>query len=389
MVLDINSKDYNNLKTNYSDQNIINRLQGSEFLIDDSSSVPFDIIPNSIINSSGVVTPSLPPSGNSSRNSAWAEAGWYWILRRVHGRAEGITISGSFSATINEVIYDTNNISVDYEIDYDSYYSEDEIILDNNYLSNQFIYNAIRNGTYLVNKDVNNNRVPQILDNSNFDINTGSVYAQFLWANKESSYRVNLTSSISINNIVVNTLTGETTVTINFRLPLWYGYNIYKTWVTNSEFKNYLNVLNKITFKVRANTINTTENSFDYGDFAEDPYALESNEFLQYQNGEPLEDRMSYNVSQDIFEKTERNRMLVSFNLFRLDKLDWDGNGNLRFIRSRDRIKIKDELGNYLGAYYDDSGNEIIPEFEVVRANGKWDGKFYKEIIAKQVFTYS
>ena len=54
--------------------------------------------------------------------------------------------------------------------------------------------------------------------------------------------------------------------------------------------------------------------------------------------------------------------MLVSFNLFRLDKLDWDGDGNVRFIRSRDRIKIKDELGNYLGVYYDDGGNEIIPE---------------------------
>ena len=64
--------------------------------------------------------------------------------------------------------------------------------------------------------------------------------------------------------------------------------------------------------------------------------------------------------------------------------MTWDGDGNLRFIRSRDRIKIKDELGNYLGAYYDDSGNEIIPEFEVIRANGKWDGKFYKEIIANK-----
>ena len=144
-----------------------------------------------------------------------------------------------------------------------------------------------------------------------------------------------------------------------------------------------------INFKVRANTISVNENTFDYGNFDEEPYALESNEFLQYENGESVEDRMSYNVSQEIFEKTERNRMLVSFNLFRLDKLDWDGDGNLRFIRSRDRIKIKDELGNYLGVYYDDSGNEIIPEFEVIRANGKWDGKFYKEIVAKQVFTES
>lgn len=386
MVLEISSKDYNNLRTDYSDQNIISRVQGTEFLIDDASVVNFDIIPNSLIDSSGTIIPSLPPSGNPNINFAWAEAGWYFITRRVHGRAEGITISGSFSAKINEVIYDANNISVDYEIDYDSYYSENEIILSNNYKSNQFVYNAIRSNAYLVNKDEHGNRIPQILNNSNFDMNTGSVYAQFLWANKESSYRVNLTSNISVSNIVVNTLTGETTVTINFRLPLWYGYNIYKTWVTNSEFKNYLNVLNKIKFRVRANTINVTENTFDYGDFAEDPYALESNEFLQYQNGEPLEDRMSYNVSQEIFEKTERNRMLVSFNLFRLDKLDWGGDGNLRFIRSRDRIKIKDELGNYLGVYYDSSGNEIIPEFEVVRANGKWDGKFYKEIIAKQVY---
>ena len=52
-----------------------------------------------------------------------------------------------------------------------------------------------------------------------------------------------------------------------------------------------------------ANTINVNESSFDYGNFNEEPYALESNEFLQYENGEPVEDRMSYNVSQEIFEK--------------------------------------------------------------------------------------
>ena len=36
-------------------------------------------------------------------------------------RAEGASITGTISATIEEVIYDKNSISVDFQIDYDTY----------------------------------------------------------------------------------------------------------------------------------------------------------------------------------------------------------------------------------------------------------------------------
>lgn len=396
MVLDINSKDYNNLRTDYSDPNIINRVQGSEFLIDDAGVVDF-YFNNNPSQKEYVITPSYvenKPNISLLNYDFWQ--GWGLFAGKDEGlgiRAEGASITGTISATIEEVIYDKNSISVDFQIDYDTYKFGGGLLFNDfifdytNIGSNVFHYHKIINNNNLQNKDSSDNRVSQILDNSIFERKPAKThYAK--WGLNENK-TVSVDSGLNINITNINVLpAGQTQVTFEYRIPIWYGWNEFDCpWHgLSASYQYYLNVVRLINFKVRANTISVNENTFDYGNFNEEPYALESNEFLQYTNGEPIEDRMSYETSQEIFEKTERNRMLVSFNLFRLDKLDWDGDGNLRFIRSRDRIKIKDELGNYLGAYYDDSGNEIIPEFEVIRANGKWDGKFYKEIVAKQVY---
>lgn len=400
MVLEISSKDYNNLRTDYSDPNIINRVQGSEFLIDDASVVDFYFNNNPSQKEYAISVPiSLNTNelkyysyslGKSGANIQENQVVW--------GREEFATISGTFSAKIDQVVF-SDSISIEYDIDYDSYQkTEKDLINSSNYKQLQYVFNSINNLSNMINKDESDNRIPQVINNSTIFNGFRDGYIYYEWRTGFLGRIVNkngilftgsvpgVSTDIKITSIDKNEL-GETLINVSYSICVWYGYTKYQKGSNPEEWENLLRVARSIKFKVRANTINTTENTFDYGDSNEDPYALESNEFLQYQNGEPLEDRMSYETAQEIFEKTERNRMLVSFNLFRLDKLDWDGDGNLRFIRSRDRIKIKDELGNYLGIYYDSSGNEIIPEFEVVRANGKWDGKFYKEIIAKQVFT--
>ena len=383
MVLDINSKDYNNLRTDYSDPNIIGRVQGSEFLIDDASVVNFYFDGNPSITTK-TITPIY-----TNQITRFGEARIFLLgFPYMFARSEVFFTSGYLSAEIDEVIYDKNSISIDYEIDYDTYKTSSRLIDGSNYNISVSAFSSLRNNNNLQNKDSGGNRTPQVLQNELYAHPKAVIdYAQFGFSTaKIDAYANFVLTQFNVENITVDNLTGKTTVLIKYALPIWYGWNDYREQLFANRLDNWLNVVRTFGIKIRANTINVVESAFDYGNLNEEPYALESNEFLQYTNGEPIEDRMSYETAQEIFEKTERNRMLVSFNLFRLDKLDWDGDGNLRYIRSRDRIKIKDELGNYLGAYYDDSGNEIIPEFEIIGANGKWDGKFYKEIIAKQVY---
>ena len=388
MVLELNSTDYKNLKTNYSEPNIISRISGNEYLIDNASVTNFYFDGN-VANLTKTITPTysnlITRFGSGTLSTIFTLG-----LPFRWGRSEVLFISGDLTAEINDVIYDKNSISINYELDYDTYKkSQMDFINGGNYNINGIsAFSSIRTNEYLQNKDGGGIRQPQTTSNNLFPHPKAILdYAQFGFTTAISEIYCNFVATqFTIKNIVVDSINGKTTVTFHYAIPVWYGWNYYREQLFANVWDNNLNVVKTITLSVQANTINITENDFEYGNINEEPYSLESNEFLQYMNGDDEEDKLSYDIAQEIFTKTEKNRMIVTFDLHRLERYAFDGGTDTRYISSRDRIKIKDELGNYIGQYYDSSGTLIVPEFEVIRANGKWDGRFYKEIVAKEVY---
>ena len=114
---------------------------------------------------------------------------------------------------------------------------------------------------------------------------------------------------------------------------------------------------------------------------------------MQYEENAPYNIRQSYLSSQKILDGASKNRMIVSFDLLNCTPRQFEQNGTdingvptyeTRQLKTGDLIKLKDPNNNFLGEYYDDSGNLIIPYFEIISYHGRWDGAFHAEIICKQ-----
>jgi hypothetical protein len=383
----LTGKDYKNFSTSFSDLNIIRKISGEEYLIENTSVVGLDINSSSTITSAGIVDITYPLSSyNLSFNTAKTSN----LFNSGYGRKELAFISGSFTAHTNSVIYDTKSFGVSVSINYNKYHkNSNSIITSSNYKSMSLVYEAIRTSNNLSQSSI---VVENSLPNQNSKMWNRMLGASFIVTSYNELSCNNIQNVGSPVIVSVSVLNG-TTIQINYKILVWSGYNNVNNYGVTINNDMFLDVANSITFKVQGNSITISKNEFNYVNedsqsFNTDtPYVLESNELMQYTLGQSVEDRVSYDVSQEVFDSTYVNKQLLSFDLLNVVDYEFGSGENIerRKLQAKDKVKIKNENGEFVGVYNDENGNEVVPYFEIIKVKNVWDGNFYKKIVCKQV----
>lgn len=424
----IDASQYSNLKITYSEKNNIDNVKGKEYYINGISIIDFSFEQgNVLVDESGKTeinytehtdTGEIPNTsfskinGNAIPNGSITSTQDYKIISLnnvlFYLRAEDYQLSGTFRAKTDRAILDVNSISVSCEITYDTYKYEinnqKEQPISKNYA------NSSLNPSYeFIRKPKNKQNVYEIDGKNETQIQTTkiripsdvSVFRDIVLGFIQTDAYIT-DKNISMCDLskprIINTDDGYTTVEVDFKISIWSAYNEARVthWGFFDEhyFKYILNNVTSIQFKVQANGINTSTNEFKYGDGKYKEYELESNELMQYTENQSYNTRQSYITSQKMLDKTKINRMIVSFDLLKCDRIveeviregtdNEERIVNHNYLDTGDLIKIKDQNDNFIGQYYDESGNLVIPYFEIISRHGRWDGTFHFELICKQ-----
>ena len=394
MAITLTGNDYADLLISYSDLNIISDLSGSEYNITTAETTNFDIIENEIVSNEGVVTPTY------SKGFVHPS---YGFVDRVVGydayiRAEAAQVRGTIRASIDSPILDVNNIAVSCSIDYDTYKKEGEFINSSNFSSYESVYIDLMDNQYLVNKDDDGNRTSQKLEDNQFlpvkKASAKSVALGIIEVSKNEAEYPSYTNYISRPKLISTTEDGSV-VEFSFNICKYYGYNQDEIRLFGATRENYLNVINTIKFSIQAQTIEANENKFVKSSLESNiktkEYEMESNELLQYDLQEPEDDRLSTKLANKIFKKTDINRQIISFKLLKNKKYEFQDGDNVveRYLDVGDEIYIKDELGEYVGLYYDKYGVQIRPKYEIISYEPEWEGVYVVNIEAKQIYETS
>jgi len=108
---------------------------------------------------------------------------------------------------------------------------------------------------------------------------------------------------------------------------------------------------------------------------------LQTNELMQ----SPINNAsLSFSgIAQEIINAYKTDRLIATFDLINNRKYEIDG--ETRYLRAGDRIKIKDLEGKYLSSSSETSNESVGNDFEIIKANYKYDGFYYREIVAKEI----
>lgn len=108
---------------------------------------------------------------------------------------------------------------------------------------------------------------------------------------------------------------------------------------------------------------------------------LQTNELMQ----SPINNAsLSFSgIAQEIINAYKTDRLIATFDLINNRKYEIDG--ETRYLRAGDRIKIKDFEGKYLSSSSETSNESVGNDFEIIKANSKYDGFYYREIVAKEI----
>lgn len=441
----IDGTQYTNLQTTYSEKNNIDNVKGKEYRILGTEIIDFNIQQDSYIDSSGVVeihyadhpdgttisTPTFTginsvefPYDNLRLSFDTLEARLLWGAN-VYARKEGLVLSGSFIATTESAIQDINSIAVTCQIDYNTYHRTIDTANPNDLLINQSnlrsnskqnpVFEMIRTMEYLQNKTENEGETTINTQTTESALDTqyitsiaglsplGAIDQSIDLSSSLGQFKVSTTTPLSKLDTKVSVLAStenETRVRVDYQVTIWvadtsgvsYEWLVAKEYVYNYE----LLTANKLTFSVKANGISTESSDFSYGDGEYKEYQLDDNELMQYSKDQIVETKQSYKTSEKMLDQTQINRMIVSFDLLDCDKIvpvnivnneqTSETIGYYRYLTTGDLIKLRDQNGDFIGQYYDDSGNLVIPYFEIISYHGRWDGTFHVEIVCKQKF---
>ena len=382
--IEITGKDYSNLSIVYSDKNIIRNIEGQETLVEF----------NTNSNEFSQTTYTLPvfSDSNFDINSLIIDGRFATetnrklpLISRV--RVETGYLPFEFNVEMNDTIVDEEKISCKLKINYKQYSwvapelpfnpttesIRNAILYDDNnyYASDKLVFGIMKDMGRVQEKAsdyIGNNsrgiKPPSTIIEVKRALKTSLL---FTLVKKDDKYYLN----------------------VRGRQLVWNGY---MNNVALNRF--YLDIVDSVEFTFQYKGINSTEKNFKYvaensQSFAtDDPYELESNELMQYTIGQPQDEKISKITAEKIFDGTNINRQIVSFDLLNVQKYDFDngdGTQTRRYLTSRDLIKIKDENDNWVGEYNDEEGNSVVPYFEIIQIENIWDGSFYKRITAKQV----
>lgn len=391
----LTGKDYENLNIKYSDLNIVKNVYGQEYLITETDIQNFEVESGNLnlTDNDYVISnkTSIYPTAMRWQNPFGGE---FWL------RNEDLYMYGTCIASVKDVIYDTNSLSVLPQIKYRKYRMRDDnfsIINNSNYNSWSLLYENIRREEF-----AQQNESGYLFDTDTIIPYDKCEYGiQIIFAGIFGNVD---TKTISVNplqeiyNIKILSVSEEegTIIQFDYRMLIWHGFNTGEIQTFGAFRENYWNlyVAKNIDFIVQGKSINTISNSFQYmtrdsQSFSTDEsYTLETNELMQYRPNQITEDKLSYKVSAKILNGMDTNRQIISFNLLNVNKYNFETkNGSIdnRYLDVGDLIKIKDENDNWVGEYIDANGDSQISYFEIIKMQNKWNGSYYKEIVARQV----
>lgn len=389
----LTAKDYTDLRQEYSEKNIINNIFGKEYIITSSESV--ELTPTSGDNPKVLeFTYNTIPLGHELRNSIFTEGVVGWKQWRYY-RAEDLYYHGAFSFETDEVIKDLNSLTVSLEVEYDHYYKDgyDGRINGSNYNSGGMVFTFLASEDYKTNKDgklTELGGVPQMpMRRQGVGIGGFEEDKAFRRTAQDASY---INKKISINNGVVK-------VTVDFSFRVWSAGNKTETNFIGMIVDDcYANSATKATFTVKANTVNTEELEFKYNidefnlntdasRFSAKTYEMVTNEFLQTEIEQEDDAKMSYSLSNQVFNAYDKNRPLITFQLLNCKKYNDPNTGYQRYLQSEDLIQLEDVNKQMIGEEFDEEGNVIADTFEIVKVENIWDGSFNKIISCIKIDT--
>ena len=371
----IRPSDYNELTETLSEKNIINTVEGNEFIVTSLEATELNtkfIDPNTI----SQVFSSAPYTENTALFNAsmqtsfnYGEAGLFGApIDKDWARTETIYYSGEYKFQTDKVITDTSSLSCRFSINYIK--SDGDPLRDDNFNKpNRTVF--FRAGSYF--PILLNEGDDSLVTDKFLDAKQGTAKAQFLWGTADIIAPMPSTPEYCKVTDVVKIDTGYE-ITVAYKFKIWAG------WTTDNQAENTVLCVNNITITTVANTVDIKEIPFLWQDGIIDierKYELETNELFQTSGTESKHDKLSYQTYQEIAKAFKEDRRIISFNLLNLPKIVVNEglvfeNGKVqeRYIDSEDEFSIYDEHNEYMG------------DFKVVQCNPIWDGSFNKRITA-------
>lgn len=425
-AIKIYAKDYANLVENFSEKNIINKVTGKEYLMTTAENT---IELNTTIinpNTRSIIFKAMPYNNGNATETGNTEDQSYRrgilevpvgnigiITLKAYVRAEGQYIEGSYEFDTDESTINRNTkLSCNLNIRYTE--SDGDEITANTYnrayktaffSEHTFPFKIEADGTINSGKDgyfrVSNDD-DTIVHSETTNFLKDGYSEEIIYVNekyndrllldvpgKNQYCRAKIKQVIGENIIDENgntTKAEKTTILVEYGFLIWEGYHYTDTSVAFPKSGKVRKVLcvDDITITTVADTFTATPVDFEFKTNykgRERKYELETNELFQFYESNSAGSRLnlSYKIANTILENYNTDRRIVTFDLLNTTKYEIDdtdkydiygATNESRYLDVDDEFDLYGEHGEFNGI------------FKVLKANGIWDGVYYKKITA-------
>lgn len=417
----ITAKDYVDLTENLSEKNIINTISGREYVV--------TAIKDTVLHSKKYEPNTLDRIFDANGNPKYVNQLTFdgqtrtfklfglFEVEKVYARSEAVYYYGGYEFEVDDkVIEDMNSLSCSVQINYTK--SKVKPLNDTNWNLEKrtAFFNNVSDFIPVVNEETGE---VQVFTTTEF-IPSGDGYDNVVWFGIDRGGAKADAPAIFeyFRPRVIAKTNSKTRIEVDFVLKIW------TAWNEENEGSETAYCVQDFTINTTANTVSTEQVEFGYtskGASVERGYTLETNELFQttlmsYQvanvdsttegtyyilneQGEyeevelpanfvqgttyysyretPKEEKLSYYTFNNIVNKYNKDRRIISFDLLNPIKETFDDskvytNGAVqeRYLDVNDIFEIEDVNGNYMG------------KFRVIQSNPIWQGFYHKRITA-------
>lgn len=388
----IDKTQYRNFSCKIGRKNKITKVIGNEYIIDAYTSTAYDeghrtAAPTAFTGSNEYIKTS-----HKGSNIALFDWNAEYFLRNERKYR---TASYQFTVT-GRTITNINDMSAAFTLYYNKYENNSALITESNYLNSNYyeIFAQIgvngnrpsssydpQTGTYSEYDETTTTSIPLGYAEARYDnIETGNVI-YYTWA-RDMAIEKDQYCSVSFLRKTKNGANYDYTFRVDFRFCIASGWNqvAVNSFSGNLTHKNHYMKVVKVEINVSGFTVSKEEVKSEEGD-GECVLELQTNELMQ-QSVTSSPSYISFSDTADeIINAYKDDRLIASFDLVNNRKILIDGEE--RYLRAGDKIKIKGLDGAFVSSQNNDTG--IGNDFEIIKANTKYEGFFYRQITAKEI----
>lgn len=447
-ITEITKDQYRDLECYIGRKNLITKVTGNEYKIDTASETTFSegtfsFTPEELANKSTNVTYETLYKTKDKSSESWAVR---WLYADHYLRTECYVMKGTLRFNItNTLITDIKSVRTSYSLKHKTYNTDRRKVNSGNYKSSSRVFSSMRSWalrpsstrgeseTDATESDATitgclplensktkgltpNFSTPNLsMPNQVFDLTFESKDRYFLTQDtelvKDKQYYKKITKityketkffGITIKVPIYSYSYEEVSSPVASELSTYYqeceagkfcyqfklDYQIilstgfhtdsYDFWGNMSHW-NTFHEISKIDITTKGLTVTEEEVGREVGKGTK-VLDLQTNELMQSSMG--VEESMFDRVARQIISAYSDNRVLVKFKLINNKLMNIDGEE--RYLRAGDVVKIKDGHDKYIKSY--SSGDtEIGSDFEIIKISNKFEGFFYREVTAKEI----